>query len=537
MSGKTAEQDIQIVTTISENDKSCVYLAMKPDRKLAIWKILSGNDKTALYRSIQELHSSFLPRIETVAYSDGKTYILEEYIEGTGLDELLEGRIDRQDGISYMIQLVQAVNVLHKRNPPLIHRDIKPENIMIKADGQLVLLDFDATREYVPGEKDRDTRMLGTRGYASPEQFGFAQTDVRSDIYSVGIVCTRIAEKMDTSPGLWKKIKRVLDKATMFDPNKRFRNADQMLAALRRIERLVNQGTIGRFRLILLIPVGLALAAVLFLGRKLWQPDTGVERRDYPNVCVWNRGIIPSTYHYTPMKQIWIEQVNRLGLTDNGQTTVRLDTDGADGILENGGESPLGTERLCFRYCKAFPQALLLNHYEFEGRFVDYVSFERYSDGGEQLIETIRIADPELCNIRDGYLCVATEALDILEPGVYLLQVHGKQEWNWTCYLMVHGEADEIDNFVVHAENAIQIYSVSAGNELMFHMWNTPYGIEAVYCNGEKMQDEDYTLFRDARGMILKSDFLEGKAAEDVLELSFQMKNGRMAYGRVYIVP
>lgn len=537
MSGRTADPKIQIITAISKKDKANVYLAMKSGHIPVVLKELQGEDKTYLYKKIQETQSIFFPTIEAIEYRDGRTYILEEYIEGESLDKILENKISIKDGITYMVQLVQAIAVLHKLDPPLIHRDVKPENIMVQKNNRLVLLDFDVAREFVMGEKEQDTRMLGTRGYASPEQFGFAQTDVRSDLYSIGIVCNQITERMDIPFFLQRRLKRVLNKATMFDPAQRFQSADQMLAALCKIERLEKLLSHKKASHIVLLTAGIMIALVFMIGVGMKKGNLKAEKNDIPIVTVLNSRIVPDDYQYTSMKQVWSEHALQIMQANKELADIPQDTEGADGLLENGWESPLGNDLFCFRFFKAYPQALLFSHNEFEGKVIDSVSVERYSSGGEQLIETIRVSDFCDCKIKKGYLCVPAEAFDMLDPGIYLLNVRGRSEWSWRCYLIVHGETEKIDNFVVHAEGALQIYSCSGKNDIMFTLLNTPYPLKAVLCNGEQIDENAYSRFLDERGIILKADFLESKASEQVLEIIFVMKNNRMAYGRVLILP
>ena len=536
MSGRIADPKIQIITAISKKDKANVYLAMKSEHIPAVLKELQG-DKTYLYKRIQEIQSAFFPNIEVIEYRDGKTYILEEYIEGESLDKILKNKISAKNGISYMVQLVQAIAVLHKLDPPLIHRDVKPENIMVQKNNQLVLLDFDVAREFVTGEKEQDTRMLGTRGYASPEQFGFAQTDVRSDLYSIGIVCNQIAEKMVIPFLLRRKIKRILNKATMFDPAQRFQNADQMLAAFRKIERLEKLLSHKKTLHTFFLTAGIITALAFMFGVGMKKGNLKAEKNKIPIVTVFDSRIVPDDYQYTSMKQVWNEYALQILQANKELSDIPQDSEGADGLLENGWESPLGNDLLCFRFFKAYPQALLFSHNEFEGKVIDSVSVERYSGGGEQLLETIRISDFSNCKIKNGYLCIPAEAFDMLDPGIYLLKVRGKSEWSWNCYLIVHGETEKIDNFVVHAEGALQVFSRSKRNDLMFNMLNTPYLLKAVFCNGEQIPETAYSRFLDERGIVLKADFLESKVSEEVLELSFMMENNRMAYGRVLILP
>lgn len=116
----------------------------------------------------------------------------EEYIEGKSLREMLDSAtyITEADLRLYLTNILSTLNTLHEQN--ILHRDIKPDNIIINSDGAY-LIDFDISRQF-NNEKDNDTNLLGTKGYASPEQFGFAQTTNKSDIYSLGITLKEMLE-------------------------------------------------------------------------------------------------------------------------------------------------------------------------------------------------------------------------------------------------------------------------------------------------------------------------------------------------------
>ena len=117
----------------------------------------------------------------------GEDWYIEEYIKGHTLEEVVENNtLSRKMAKNYMLQLCNAVKCLHDHD--IIHRDIKPSNILITNSGTLKLIDFDIARKIKQEPVEKDTQILGTVGYASPEQYGFTQTDRRSDIYSMGVV-------------------------------------------------------------------------------------------------------------------------------------------------------------------------------------------------------------------------------------------------------------------------------------------------------------------------------------------------------------
>lgn len=202
-----------------------------------------------VYTQLQTLAHPYLPRIEKVALEEDRTVILEEYIEGVTLDRvsLSQGQLTR-----LLLELCGALEFLHGHG--ILHRDIKPSNLMLAADGHLRLIDFDAARRERP-QAEQDTRLLGTRGYAPPEQYGFAQTDTRSDIYALGVTFRQLLGPL-ARKRRWRKLLR---KCTALDPKDRYASAAQ-------VKRAVYLGRIRRWILRpLLILAGLALAAYLGL--------------------------------------------------------------------------------------------------------------------------------------------------------------------------------------------------------------------------------------------------------------------------------
>ena len=156
------------------------------------------------------------------ADSGGMVAVLEEYIQGDSLAFLLEGALfTPEEARRITLQLCSALWVLHSLGA--VHRDIKPENVIIRGS-QAVLIDFDASRIF-KNENCGDTQILGTTGYAAPEQYGIAQTDQRSDIYSLGvllnIMLTGKHPSRELAPG---KLGRIVQKCTMVNPKKRYKN-------------------------------------------------------------------------------------------------------------------------------------------------------------------------------------------------------------------------------------------------------------------------------------------------------------------------
>lgn len=175
-----------------------------------------------VYERLKQLRHPYLPIIEEVRQEDGRTVILEEYIDGADLAHLT---LSQRQLTKLLLELCDVLTFLHGQG--ILHRDIKPSNLMLAADGHLRLIDFDAARE-AREAAERDTRLLGTRGYAPPEQYGFAQTDARADIYALGATFRQLLGPL-ARKRRWKKLLR---KCTALDPKDRYHSAAQVRRAV-----------------------------------------------------------------------------------------------------------------------------------------------------------------------------------------------------------------------------------------------------------------------------------------------------------------
>lgn len=164
--------------------------------------------------------------------------VLREYVEGVSLEEFVITNYMTEDIIlEIAIKLVNAMRELHNSEPIIIHRDIKPQNIIVKEDGSIALIDFGISRVYKKDEK-MDTVFCGTVGFAPPEQYGFMQTDIRSDIYAFGVVLSwMLTGKTNPLKEPMTGLERVAAKCFEFSPNKRYQNDEAVLKALHKVTR------------------------------------------------------------------------------------------------------------------------------------------------------------------------------------------------------------------------------------------------------------------------------------------------------------
>ena len=194
-----------------------------------------------LYYNLQKLKNKYVPKIYRLIEINETLLIIEEYIAGRTLAEILnyENHFDESTAADILLQICNALKILHEKN--IIHRDIKPSNIMLTNDGEIKLIDFSIARILKIDNKN-DTENLGTRGYAPPEQYGFAPTDARSDIYSLGMTLQRLLG--ENYRGYLQKI---IKRCTKLDPMQRYLDIDSLINDLehrrwrKKLSQLKNQ--------------------------------------------------------------------------------------------------------------------------------------------------------------------------------------------------------------------------------------------------------------------------------------------------------
>lgn len=200
----------------------------KKTKKLIIRKSVKKVN-IGLYRQLINIrHKNLVHLMGIEDYADGY-YAYEEYINGRTLAQVLQdnnGRVPEEKAVDYIEQLCAVVRVLHEQKPIIIHRNIKPSNVMLSADGVIKLIDFDASKDFTPDEK-RDTELIGTFNYAAPEQYGFASSDPRTDIYTIGILFHELitgAKPNEIGLPYKGKYEKIIKKCIEIDPKKRYQH-------------------------------------------------------------------------------------------------------------------------------------------------------------------------------------------------------------------------------------------------------------------------------------------------------------------------
>lgn len=211
--GTVIEGKYEILKEIGRGGMSVVYLAMdkRLNKQWAVKEIRkkgSGKNDEIVVNSLlveanmmKRLDHPALPRIVDIIDNGITIYVVMDYIEGESLDKILNeyGAQPEDMVVGWAKQLCDAFSYLHSQKPPIIYRDMKPANVMLKPEGNIKIIDFGIAREYKE-QNLADTTVLGTKGYAPPEQYS-GQTDPRSDIFALGMTMHHLLTGVDPRNG------------------------------------------------------------------------------------------------------------------------------------------------------------------------------------------------------------------------------------------------------------------------------------------------------------------------------------------------
>lgn len=262
----------ETVDTLKEDrDRQTLLLRERTGQRRFVCKRAWGQAADALRREYALLQALPDPvRSWTLELRDegGVCSLLRDYIPGSTLAALVErdGVLRPPEAAELGVKLCRAVGALHAMTPPVIHRDLKPENILLTETGRVRLIDLGAARSYKPG-RDEDTVLLGTRGYAAPEQYGSGQTDARTDIFALGkiLAYALTGEYTDTPPrlrGRDRTLERIMRRCCAYDPARRWPDTKRLEKAL---GRYLARRAIPARSLVLV-----ACAGLLLCGGALW---------------------------------------------------------------------------------------------------------------------------------------------------------------------------------------------------------------------------------------------------------------------------
>ena len=250
--GVIIENHYRIIKLLGEGGMSRVYLA-EDIATGTLWAVKETREAGEIQSTQQDRYNSFLkevailstirhpnlPLLDSYFAAGSHYYTVEEYIEGPSLESYLQHTLPEElEVIDWALTLCSVLGLLHKNG--IIFRDLKPANIMLKPDGTIKLIDFDIARHYKPG-LPQDTTLLGTPGYAAPETYGKAQSDPRSDIYSLGATLHHLLtgknpqdEPFTFKPvralraGVSPELEAIIEKAVQMKAEERYQNTGTM---------------------------------------------------------------------------------------------------------------------------------------------------------------------------------------------------------------------------------------------------------------------------------------------------------------------
>ena len=265
----------QLECLTSHHGRETFLVSQKGTQELYIAKcydttVFSEPNTESILRS---LHHEGIPAYCASYRNDSMFILVRSYIEGTPLSDYARDReLSQEEIVRICVKLADVLIYLHHRTPPVIHRDIKPENIIITEKEDVVLIDFDIARTFKTAE-ETDTVFFGTKGYAPPEQYGFAQTDPRSDIYSFGVLLRFLltdSVRENNKIRLYRPLKTIIAGCTAFAPENRYSDMNQVKRAL-----LLANPRAWVLKIIKVLTCGIAIAAALFFaGKAVYQRMT-----------------------------------------------------------------------------------------------------------------------------------------------------------------------------------------------------------------------------------------------------------------------
>lgn len=223
---KVISEQYQLVKVLKNTDKTqiCVYEHKELGKRL-VKRSINGTGE--VYEILRTLSHPNISNVYEAFRSETGVTVLEEYVDGQTVGEYLLDNLYTEKGVKKIIlSLCGALQFLHSNK--IIHKDIKPENVMIDNGGTVKLIDFDAARVYKPYQSE-DTKILGTTGYAAPEQYGLNQTDERTDIYAIGVLMNVMLTGEPPQRKLYNgKLKKVIVKCTQTIPDNRYQSIEEL---------------------------------------------------------------------------------------------------------------------------------------------------------------------------------------------------------------------------------------------------------------------------------------------------------------------
>ena len=234
---------------LKESEDSSTFLVKETATGILCVLKWGRNRQTEFLRNEMEIMKkmadrklSGIPKAYRIFEENGEVYLVREYIEGMSLAQMVlqKGGISEAEICRISRKICQTAEQFQNPDETMIHRDIKPENIVVTPGGEVVFIDFGTMRSY---KKDgsRDAFVVGTRGTAAPEQYGYTQTDQRTDVYAIGqTMLYMVSESYEMNQlsecAVSRRMKKIIEKACSFEPDKRYGDAAQLRRAVEKCQ-------------------------------------------------------------------------------------------------------------------------------------------------------------------------------------------------------------------------------------------------------------------------------------------------------------
>lgn len=230
------EERFKKLDVLGTSGKNNTYLAKDTvTGQIVVMKYVS-KENAEVYRCLLDVRHKNLVHILFIAEGEKDTLVVMEYISGKTLGTCYgeNGRLTEQEALDIIKQLLEGLCVVHMLK--LVHRDINPNNVLISQDGVVKIIDFDIGR-IVKEKQGQDTELLGTAGFAAPEQFGFLQSDARTDIYGVGVILNVMLTGTFPHEYSYKegKLGEIIQKCIHLEPELRYQSAEELLKEVQSI--------------------------------------------------------------------------------------------------------------------------------------------------------------------------------------------------------------------------------------------------------------------------------------------------------------
>lgn len=394
--GSVIDGKYKVLSEIGHGGMSVVYLAIneKANKPWAIKEVRKNGVKdfeivrqSLLVETdlLKKLSHPNLPSIVDIIDYDDNFLIVMDYIEGNTLEHILkeQGAQKQEYVVDWAIQLCDVLDYLHNCKPPIIYRDMKPSNIMLKSDGQVVLIDFGTAREFKKANV-ADTTCLGTQGFAAPEQFGgMGQTDARTDIYCLGATMYYLVTGHNPSEppyemypirkwnqNLSSGLESIILKCTQKNPDDRYQSAGELMYALKHYLELDTSALMKYRRYIGIFAVAVCLTVLCLAGSGSFYAAAKAKQQDTYQIVLNKADKTTDLYEamnlYIDAIKInnrrpeayegFYQLVTQDGVFDDEEEEqlLRLNASTEDYLQDFAGKSPLEYAQFCYNIGNAY---------------------------------------------------------------------------------------------------------------------------------------------------------------------------------------